>query len=552
MRKLLYILFIMLILSSVMSCGRSVDKRLELADSLIWINPDSSLAILEAINRDSLQGEENLAYHALLLTQAQYRNYVTITSDTLISKAVDYYSDNHNRELCTRSLLYKGAVYEDMRKPAEAMKWYKQAEDNADTSDCRNLAQINMRMGLLYYNNYASNNLDLEKFKKAYKYSKSNNDERMSMVALGYMGNLYRATDIKKAISCLNNATIIAKKIDDKDSYYSFLNELSLAFFMDSSFVEAKETVIECIENGRINNAICINAANAYAALIMPDSARFYLNQIDKSNLSAYDSLIYTLALSKIYAAEGNKVESLKLESLGNRISDEIASSSSRDMIFKAEDDQNIKNLDVKTGIMSRQKVIILLVSFLAGLLFLAFLLYEFFAVRKRNTLIKELNYNKEIVNTLLAEYEEKTSVDDENKELHSSIMSYLEQHFYSLKSLIEKSNSMKHSDFVKLLNERSSQLGANDDMSKLLIMLADDKYNNLIHNFSEQYPILNENELKIISLISLGYDNEGIAFCTGMAKESVRTKKTRIKNKMNLPMSLDAFITQEKLTHSF
>ena len=112
MRKLLYILIFLLTLSFVMSCSRSVDKRLELADSLMWVNPDSSLAILEAINRDSLQGEENLAYHALLLTQAQFRCYGNCSSDTLINFALDYYSDNHNQEHYTRSLLYKGAYYE--------------------------------------------------------------------------------------------------------------------------------------------------------------------------------------------------------------------------------------------------------------------------------------------------------------------------------------------------------------------------------------------------------------------------------------------------------
>lgn len=551
MRKILYILIFLLTLSSVMSCSRSVDNRLVLADTLMWINPDSSLAILESINRDSLQGEENLAYHALLFTQAQFRCNGNCTSDSLINFALDYYSDNHNQEHYTRSLIYKGAYYEERNNPVKAIKWYKQAEDNAEPKDYRNLAQINMRMGMLYYKNYASNNLDLEKFKKAYNYYKKIDDERMSMMALGYMGNLYRAVEHKKAIDCLCKAKDIAKTINDSNYYYVYLNELSLAFFMDSSYVDAKRSVVECINNGRIDNAICVNAVNAYAALIMPDSARFYLNKIDRSNMTAHDSMMYAFALGRIYAAEGNTVEALKQESLGNKISEDIAKSSSRDKIFKAEDDQNIQNIDVKEGIMSRQKVIIIWTTVLVGILLLVFLLYEFVAVRKRKTLIKELNHNKEIVDSLLAEYKEKTSVGDGNKELHSAIMSYLEQHFNSLKSLIEKSNSMKHSDFVKLLNERSSQLGANNDMSKLLIMLADDKYNNLIHNISDQYPVLNENELKIISLISLGYENEGIAFCTGMAKESVRTKKTRIKNKMNLPMSLDAFITQEKLTPS-
>lgn len=539
----------MLILSSVMSCSRGVDKRLVLADTLMWTRPDSSLAILNAINRDSLKGDENLAYHALLLTQAQFRVDYAIPTDSLINIALNHYNDNHNREHYTRTLLYKGAYYEVHDNPVEAIKWYKKAEDNADTADYRNLAQINMRMGMLYYNNYASNNLDLEKFRKAYIFYKKSNDERMSMIALGYMGNLYRATKHKKAIDCLNKAKEIAVNLNDSNNYYYYLNELSMAYFMDSSYVDAKTAVIECVNNGRVDNSICINAANAYAAIMLPDSARYYFNKIDNANMSAHDSMMCAFALGRIYAAEGNKVESLKQESLGVKRSEDIAKSSSRNRIFKAEDDQSIKNLDAKAVILSRQKIKILWVLIIAGVLLIAFLIYEFLSVHKRKSLINELNHNKEIINTLLAEYKVKTSVNDENKELHSAIVSYLEQHFCSLKSLIEKSNSMKHSDFIKLLNKRSSELGENDDMSKLLIMLADDKYNNLIHDFSEQYPTLNENELKIISLISLGYDNEGIAFCTGLTKESVRTKKTRIKNKMKLPMSLDSYVTQKRLT---
>ena len=110
MRKLLYISLALMLMACFMSCGRSVDKRLVLADTLMWTNPDSSLSILEAINRDSLQGEENQAYYALLLTQSQFRCNIPLTSDTLISKAVDYYRDNHNREHYTRSLLYKGGA----------------------------------------------------------------------------------------------------------------------------------------------------------------------------------------------------------------------------------------------------------------------------------------------------------------------------------------------------------------------------------------------------------------------------------------------------------
>ena len=123
MRRLLYILLTAVALTLVMGCSRSVDKRLVLADTLMWTAPDSSLKILTAINRDLLQDKENLAYHALLLTQAQFRCNGNCDSDTLINLAISHYSDNHNREHYTRTLMYKGAFDELHDNPVEAIKW---------------------------------------------------------------------------------------------------------------------------------------------------------------------------------------------------------------------------------------------------------------------------------------------------------------------------------------------------------------------------------------------------------------------------------------------
>ena len=59
MRQPLYILLTILLITFVMGCSRSVDKRLVLADSLMWTAPDSALHILNAINSHTLQGDEN-------------------------------------------------------------------------------------------------------------------------------------------------------------------------------------------------------------------------------------------------------------------------------------------------------------------------------------------------------------------------------------------------------------------------------------------------------------------------------------------------------------
>ena len=64
------------------------DSRLTAADSLMRSAPDSALAMVEAVDRDSLTNEADRAYRDLLLTQARYKAYVTATSDSDINRAL--------------------------------------------------------------------------------------------------------------------------------------------------------------------------------------------------------------------------------------------------------------------------------------------------------------------------------------------------------------------------------------------------------------------------------------------------------------------------------
>ncbi len=57
--------------------------------------PDSALAILNKIPSPETLSNREYASYCLLFTQALDKNYITITSDSLIKKAVTYY-ENHN------------------------------------------------------------------------------------------------------------------------------------------------------------------------------------------------------------------------------------------------------------------------------------------------------------------------------------------------------------------------------------------------------------------------------------------------------------------------
>ena len=146
-------LVVAVLVTVVAGCGgmRRHDARLTAADSLMQSDPDSALAIVEAVCRDSLASEGDRAYRDLLLTQARYRCYIPATSDSDISRALAWYRAHDGEgEKLTRALIYKGAVMEELSRPDSAMLYYKQAEATAAPDDYFNLGYSNLRIAELY------------------------------------------------------------------------------------------------------------------------------------------------------------------------------------------------------------------------------------------------------------------------------------------------------------------------------------------------------------------------------------------------------------------
>lgn len=87
MAKFLFIIVATLALSLV-SCRDVVVPTLSDAERLMAERPDSAFALLQTIiEPEELTGESNRALYALLFTQAQHKNYITVDNDSLIFKS---------------------------------------------------------------------------------------------------------------------------------------------------------------------------------------------------------------------------------------------------------------------------------------------------------------------------------------------------------------------------------------------------------------------------------------------------------------------------------
>lgn len=59
---------------ATIACNSGHDSELTLAEQHMGDNPEQSLSILNSINPDSLDGDQEKARYALLLTEAEYWN----------------------------------------------------------------------------------------------------------------------------------------------------------------------------------------------------------------------------------------------------------------------------------------------------------------------------------------------------------------------------------------------------------------------------------------------------------------------------------------------
>ena len=279
-----------LFIVTLILCGCSFDNnihtQLVLVDSLLTREEnDSALHLINKITPEKTN-EELSAYYYLLETQCQYKLYMPIRSDSVISIAETYYRKTGVKEKLARSLFYKSGVLSDIGKKAEALQCLKQAEvlvrnlseDYLSHNVYYQLASLNS-----YYQEYQ---LALDNIKKAMFYASKAN--RM----------LYLAYDYEKAAV-----------------YYGNLG------LSDSSrfFIRKCLSVIDVIpKEPASNRARLFGNVGALYCLIDKDSAKIFL---EKSLELDPQGNVYS-ALSDIYLEEKDTAKAMKMLEEGIKVSD--------------------------------------------------------------------------------------------------------------------------------------------------------------------------------------------------------------------------------------
>jgi len=548
------ILSILALVAAVTGCGGAhrYDARLVRTDSLMRPDPDSALAIVQTVDRDSLTSDGDRAYRDLLLTQARYRCYVTATSDSDINRALAWYrAHSGEREKLTRAYIYKGAVMKELGHPDSAMLYYKTAEATAAPDDYFNLGYSKMRIGELYQSQLPQDSAGIKRLLEARQCFKMLNDTNYLIATLGMLGAISGVNCPDSAKSYFEQAIRLAQ--DYKPSLqYTYKSKLAGVYLHENEIRTANQLAMDVFRNGKdvcYENQFYYYAALSFVRLGLIDSAKYVVSHFPLLS-NAIDSMNYYNVMAEIAKAENNHELYGKCVAHSKEITTKLLHIKSAPTVSQSELIINNEQLERKQGVEHSQKRLLWGLVFLLALITALIILKLYYNVKKYE---REKAILKQEFDLTLNSWKE--SLQEENAKHVSTLVGYrlsaIEELYQDIRFRMKDNGRVKKllplSSLLEIMNERNELLDVkpSDSFWEKMKLSVNGQFNGIVTYVEKHYPSLTDKDFKIFCLLCANVTPQIIKLCVGFlnAKSVSNYKNKLIKNKMGLDMSFNDFI---------
>ena len=540
------ILSILALVAAVTGCGGAhrYDARLVRADSLMRPDPDSALAIVQAVVRDSLTSDGDRAYRDLLLTQARYRCYVPATSDSDINRALNYYrAHSGEREKLTRAYIYKGTVMEELGHPDSAMLYYKSAEATAAPDDYFNLGQINLRIASLYRIYYADFQKCYEKYETALKYYERVGDMNKQRRCLYNMGVCAGITHTADAYELLERALVMATELNDSSAQYECKESLCCQLSRnDSSLHDSKALAFDCLNNYKrfVNEDLLLDIAYIYTREHKFDSAMHFIDLIDVQQCldsNHREQVIYRKngILSGIAEHNGDLSLYKTANDSATQVSERIYNRKTRHIIKSIDNQYERKAIRKKDQENDSLKMIIWISLIVFAIVLVVLTHYYLKKLSRTKNLINEIRENGvNGHNDLLRQ------ISDKNGEMAHFVTSLVEFIHMALQAETVTQKLALDDKFNSLVTQT-----VNDNFWHELLVHVDNSCNGIISRLSRN-PHIKKSDLRFIGLICSGFSSSEIAFIMDYSPNYISTKRKSIASKLRLNTQLLSYLEEQ------
>lgn len=267
------------------------------AEKIMEDKPDSALLLLEKMQPIDNVSDRERAIYFLLLTQAQDKNYITHTTDSLIQIAANYFESHNDVERTTLAYYYLGRVYSDMQEILQAQEYYLKALEIGEENNNKKLfIKIYNSLGRLYsFQNIFE--MSRPMYQKALNLLLQNKDS--SNLSFIYRNIARTYSTEQKSDSAIYYYKKALEYLTSKSSP-SILNDLGNLYFKQKDFTNALHFLKEAkmsTSNEYELYPIYLSLGELFTKIGSLDSAQFYtLKSLESPNIYTQAGSLYILA----------------------------------------------------------------------------------------------------------------------------------------------------------------------------------------------------------------------------------------------------------------
>lgn len=554
MKRLIPILFLLLfVFVMFQSCGhgRGEHPLLSRADSLMFVRPDSSLAILEGMAAP--EDEEGRAYYALLLTQARYRNYEPIEDDSLLRIALNYYETSEDLQKRAWTLLYAGCLYADWGEKQKALAYLQESMNAIESvSDCRLLANLYYHRGRLLQEEKPYDQA-IQLFQKAVQYAFCLNDtpfviNRYQNIGWSFLLKEQYDSAVYYQRLCLDLSERIASKSRIARSYFDMGMTQELYAHYDSALYYFNQAQLYAAHTSDSLKIYCMKGA-VLMRLGQLDSAAYYLNR-GRETATLYDRAYDADLRSQLAERRGDYRGALSWSRRYSSLLDSISRYENDHRVMTLEKRYNYARVEAERNALEAERqhsrVVQLLVAMACMVAAGAGIAY---VRRLRRTLRERLRAKEELAASAMAQLHRRTGDLLAMEEAMSAQSSELERHRAAteqqrdeLSALREERESLLRRLYAMNATVRKVEALRNGkpgegrrvrlDATELsdLLEAVNTGYDGFIDRLRVACPSLSDADLHLCALLRMGLSHLHISELLGCSESALRKRKSRLK----------------------
>ena len=552
MRKSIAIIITSILVLSGCNKQQTVsDRLLNEVEKAIAINPDSASNLLKSISSPEKLDDKAFARWCMLSGKITDEIFNSILPTYQLERAYDWYSSHGSPDEQVQILIYLGRSYFADGDYDKAMSIYTNALDIAGKNKLNNLIGYTYDyIGDLYREKFMFTEA-IKKYETAAECFKKENNTDSYACALKNIGREYACIDsLSCAIEILTIADSVAANTKDIEVTASINNALGNIYVMREEYDKAEKYFLKALSTGKEKMPDYVALIDLYTTTDSIDKAKELLSKIPQDDPQYTCSINYLYY--QIHNAERDYKEALAyLEEYVDMV-DSIVYADSQSKILNIESKYNHLKIsqEVDRLKIKQQSYIIFSVICISCLLLImiVYLLYRKQAKEKIHRQQDELNRIKTDLTYVSLELEEKKKLLDTFKEKddnYNKIEKEIALLTSNYKELQHKSleNSPTFKELVRLAKQNKPRNDKPLITDKQWELIADEItyiYPNLSKYLYSLCPNLPEQDFLYCCLCMCGFDTNTEAKLLNIASDSVRKKRFRLREKLNIALLND------------